>query len=69
MPPDPRLPGALQIIRIIRQSLGAAVPIKILTSARPLISFRNGESDVESIAEAILRAGLVQDNVEITHVR
>jgi hypothetical protein len=54
-----------EIIRIIRKNLGPAVPIRILTSARSLVSFATGDAGVTATARAIQRAGLVQDNLEI----
>jgi len=53
------------VVDIIRSSLGTEIPIRILTSGRHFISFKDGQEGVEETILNLQARGVVKDNVEI----
>lgn len=54
-----------KVIKIIRQSLGLKIPIRIFTGSRKIISLEPGERGVDETIQKILQTGVVLENVEI----
>ncbi len=54
-----------RVVKVIRQSLGSSVPIRIFTGGRSIVSLKSNKEGVEETGRKILQAGVVLDNVEI----
>ena len=54
-----------KVVKIIRQSLGPEIPIRIFTGGRGIISLKPGKEGINETVEKIFQMGIVLDNVEI----
>jgi len=54
-----------KVVKIVRSSLGDKIPIKIFTSGRSILSFKEGKEGIKETINKILNTGIIVPNIEI----
>lgn len=54
-----------KVVKVIRQSIGPEILIRIFTGGRSIISLESGKRGIDETVQKILQTGIVSDNIEI----